>query len=158
MDIFEEELNYNNYQLYVSDNKYVDKNIHVMNKNESSLCRKLMSQTGLSEKELREHKKYRKMLSDAQKKGEKGAYRNKYIESVWKEVTQQTKLAKEHPISINLFRYKLKENRYKCGGYDIYNIPIGKIDIDLIRKYIDLPYTKEEIRKLKLKSLNLNNK
>lgn len=158
MDIFEEELNYNNYQLYVSDNKYVDKNIHVMNKNESSLCRKLMSQTGLSEKELREHKKYRKMLSDAQKKGEKGAYRNKYIEHIWKQVTQQTKLAKEHPISINLFRYKLKEHRYKYGGYDIYNIPIGKIDIDLIRKYIDLPYKKEEIRKLKLKSLNLNNK
>ena len=137
---------------YVSDNRYVPKGIHIMNKDESKTCRKLMSQTGLSEKELREHKKYRKMLSEAQVKGRNGEYnRNKYIERLWKDVCSQTKLAKEHPISVNLFNYKLKEEK----SYRYVNITIGKIDIDLIRKYINLPYTPEELRLKKLESLNL---
>jgi len=38
---------------------------HVMSKNEASLMRRLQSETGMSEKEVRSHKKYRKMLADA---------------------------------------------------------------------------------------------
>ena len=39
---------------------------HVMSKPEAKVMRRLQAETGLSEEEIREHKKYRKMLSDAQ--------------------------------------------------------------------------------------------
>ena len=147
------------YSQYVSDNKYIPKGVHIMNKDESKLCRKLMSQTGLSEKEIRTHKKYRKMLSGAQVKGQNGDYnRNKYIERLWKDVTQQTKLAREHPISVNLFKYKLKQEQGRSWGsyhYTNTSTNTNNIDIDLIRQYINLPYTPEELRLKKLESLNL---
>lgn len=40
---------------------------HVMSKPEASLMRRIQSETGMTEEEVRKHKKYRKMLSDAQK-------------------------------------------------------------------------------------------
>jgi len=91
-----------------SENISVDRSIHVMNKNESKLCRKLMSQTGLTEKEVREHKKYRILLSEAQKAGSKelGYYdkkkrtRKRYM----KAATKQTGLAKEHPTTQEKFK------------------------------------------------------
>jgi hypothetical protein len=45
--------------------------VHIMNKNEAKMMRKLQSQTGLSQDEIRSIKKYRVMLSEAQDKGEK---------------------------------------------------------------------------------------
>jgi len=54
-----------------SKNKHVDPSIHVMNKDESKALRKLMSETGMTEDEIREIKKYRKLLSEAQKEGTK---------------------------------------------------------------------------------------
>lgn len=42
-------------------------NEHVPMKKESKVLRRLMSQTGLTEPQLREHKKYRVMLSQTQK-------------------------------------------------------------------------------------------
>lgn len=39
---------------------------HVMNKAEGAIMRRIQSETGLSKEEVRTHKKYRKMLSDAQ--------------------------------------------------------------------------------------------
>ena len=53
---------------------YKDKRIerqgggHVMAKPEAKVMRRLRAETGLSEEEIRSHKKYRKMLSDAQSK------------------------------------------------------------------------------------------
>lgn len=44
--------------------------VHLMNKNEAKVMRQLKKKTGLSEEEIREVKKYRKMLSDAQDAGE----------------------------------------------------------------------------------------
>lgn len=44
-----------------------DDDTHVMNKDEAKEMRRIQSKTGLSEEEVRTHKKYRKMLSDAQK-------------------------------------------------------------------------------------------
>lgn len=41
--------------------------VHVPNKNEAAVLRRLMSETGLTEVELRQHKKYRVILSTAQK-------------------------------------------------------------------------------------------
>ena len=44
---------------------------HYPNKNEAKLLRKLKAKTGLSEEEIRSHKKYRKMLADARESGHK---------------------------------------------------------------------------------------
>ena len=82
----------------------------LINKNEARLLRKLMSQTGMSEKELREHKKYRKMLSEEQKKKGKGKTPREMIETfVMKQVTRELKLAKEHPKTKELYRKRLNE-------------------------------------------------
>lgn len=90
-----------------SKNRYATNGVHIMNKAEAKVCRKLMSDTGLSEKELREHKKYRKLLSDAQREGSKenGYYEviKKRRDRLMKRVTKITKLAKEHPDTIKLF-------------------------------------------------------
>lgn len=78
--------------------------IHVKNKNEGELLRKLMSQTGLSEWELRENKKYRIELSQAQKaKGEKNQMQ-RYARKLLKSVTKELKLAKEHPLVLEKLR------------------------------------------------------
>lgn len=83
---------------------------HVPNKNEAKLLRKLMSQTGMSEKELREHKKYRKMLSGEQKKEGPGkTYQETVNNFVMKQVTRELKLAKEHPKTKAVFKVKLEE-------------------------------------------------
>lgn len=44
-------------------------NKHIPNKNEGSMLRKIMSQTGLTEKQVRSKYIYRVMLADASKKG-----------------------------------------------------------------------------------------
>lgn len=75
---------------------------HVMNKNEAAVMRRLQSMTGLSEEEIRAHKKYRKMLSAAQAvmklvpgtEGDRGAKR------LLKRVTRSLKLAIRHPDTI----------------------------------------------------------
>jgi len=84
--------------------------VHIPNKNEAKLLRKLMSDTGLSEKEVREHKKYRKMLSEAQKvpKSKKSKL-EKAQEKIMKNVTKELKLAKEHPKVKTEFEKRWKE-------------------------------------------------
>ena len=71
---------------------------HVPNKSESKLLRKLMSTTGMTETEIRQHKTYRKMLSDAQKSchGPKDAV-ERLKKKITKKITKKLKLAKEHP-------------------------------------------------------------
>jgi hypothetical protein len=71
---------------------------HVMNKNEAAVMRRLQSETGLTEEQIREHKKYRILLSEAQAvppakrtNGEKAA------ERLLKTVTRKLKLAAAHP-------------------------------------------------------------
>ena len=41
------------------EKRYAPAGVHVPNKNEAALLRNIMSFSGLSEKEVREHKKYR---------------------------------------------------------------------------------------------------
>jgi hypothetical protein len=55
-------------KVYHSKNINVPIGIHIMNKNEKKALRKLKCETGLTEEELRKEKKYRKILSDEQKK------------------------------------------------------------------------------------------
>jgi len=106
--------------------------VHVMNKNESKMLRKLMSETGLTEVELRLEKKYRKMLSDAQKEeGKKDRYlRN--AEQALKSITKELKLPNEHPSVIEAFD-KLIKNGGRRFSYSWLN-PNAKELIKQIEK------------------------
>lgn len=108
---------------YGSDNYFAPKGKHIMNKNEAKLCRRLMAETGLSEEELREHKKYRRMLSAAQVAGHKqkrywGHRRtDKRVSAILKNVTRKLKLPKEHPLTIVAFSDALKEADSNSWGW-----------------------------------------
>ena len=56
---------------YGSKNRGVPRGVHIMNGPEAKVMRRLKSDTGLTEEEIREVKKYRVELSTAQKEGEK---------------------------------------------------------------------------------------
>ncbi len=105
--------------------KSLPPNVHQMNSDESRLLRKLMSETGMSEKEIRAIKKYRKLLSDAQKSGEiqKSTERQKYIKMVMKIATKELKLAKEHPLVIERFN-QLMDERRKSPYYPYFMIGV----------------------------------
>jgi hypothetical protein len=107
---------------YFSDENYIPESysknfnapagVHIMNKNERRALRKLKKQTGLNEVEIRKEKKFRKILSEAQKqKGNKSIF-DRLILRIVKVVTQETKLPVQHPE----FKEKLNEelNRRKC--------------------------------------------
>lgn len=84
---------------YIRERKrYAKDGEHIPNKNEAKLLRKLMSDTGLSEEQLRSHKTYRVMLSNAQKVKPKLGQRAKAVRDVTKKITKRLKLAKEHPL------------------------------------------------------------
>lgn len=71
---------------------------HIPNKNEATLLRRLMSQTGMTEEEIRSIKMYRVMLSREQKrKGFKTPAERAKL-NLLKRVTHKLKLAKEHPL------------------------------------------------------------
>ena len=89
--------------------------VHIPNKNESKVLRKIMSETGLSEEEIRSHKKYRIQLSEAQKqKGDKTSYQRECIR-ILKSVTRELKLPKEHPDVKKNYLEKIEKR--KIGGY-----------------------------------------
>jgi hypothetical protein len=75
---------------------------HYPNKDEAQELRKIMASTGLTEEEVRQDKKYRKMLSEAQKRGlvAKRDALTKWYHRMIKEACQQTKLAPQHPQTI----------------------------------------------------------
>lgn len=70
---------------------------HYADKNEARLLRRIMSETGLDEAQVRSIKKYRVMLSDTQKK--QGSFNriDRVLKSFLKSITRDLKLAKEHP-------------------------------------------------------------
>ena len=79
-----------------------DNTKHYPNKDETKELRKIMRSTGLSEKEVREDKKYRKMLSDAQKSGQKSKHtlQEKWCYMIAKKACRITGLPREHPETI----------------------------------------------------------
>lgn len=117
---------------YISKRKrYAKPGEHIPNSNEAKMLRRLMSQTGLTEKELREHKKYRKMLSSAQKqKGDKTKYERKGI-WILKYVLRELKLPKEHPLV--LVKLKEKMNEYRL--VNLWNYPYGLSAEQIIKMY-----------------------
>lgn len=88
-----------------SKNLYAPEGVHIMNKNESSTLRRLKKETGLSEEEIRKVKKYRVILSTAQKECGPKNETDTRIYNVVKYLTKETKLPVEHPE----FKNKLKE-------------------------------------------------
>lgn len=79
-----------------------DSSKHYPNKDEAALLRKLIQSTGLSEEEIRKVKKYRKMLSEAQKQGQKAKTdpQTKWYQDKIKEACKETGLVPQHPKTI----------------------------------------------------------
>lgn len=108
---------------HIRDQRYLKKkslpaDVHLPNKNEAKLLRRLMSETGLSEVELRTHYKYRRMLSEARKKEGSKSQFERDINSILKDVTRELKLPKSHPKVVEKFVEKI--NQIKNGDYDTY--------------------------------------
>ena len=90
---------------------------HVPNKNEAKLLRKLKADTGLTEEELRKHKKYRKLLSEAQRaKGTKNKEIREY-KYLLKTVTRKLKLPKEHQDVVISFVALIQKERNSASCY-----------------------------------------
>ena len=84
---------------------------HYPNKDEAQELRKIMSSTGLSEEEVRADKKYRKMLSDAQKEGQKAkrSVVTKWYQLQIRKACRQTKLVPQHPETLKVLAELLKD-------------------------------------------------
>jgi hypothetical protein len=95
---------------------------HIPNKDEASLLRKIMSRSGMSEKEVRSVKEHRIQLANARKKGTKAkrSRRAKFLDGIMKSVTKELKLAKEHPLVQEEYRKRLekaKKDSYFASWY-----------------------------------------
>ena len=92
-----------------------DNTKHYPNKDEASLLRKIISETGLSEKKIREVKKYRIMLSDAQKQAQKPKHNSieKWYQKRIKEACKKTGLVPQHPKTIKVLD-EILTDRYGC--------------------------------------------
>jgi hypothetical protein len=90
-----------------------DSTKHYPNANEAKLLRRIMSETGLTEEEIRSSYKYRKQLSDAQKEGNKPIRSDaeKWCHMIIKDACKETRLPKEHPKTIEVIDRLLNERR-----------------------------------------------
>lgn len=86
---------------------------HYPSKNEAHVLRQIMSKTGLTEDEVRSDIKYRRILAEAQKDNQKAkrSKTEKFFNNLIKKACRQTKLAKEHPITIEALQ-KIIDNTY----------------------------------------------
>lgn len=88
---------------------------HYPNKKEGKELRRIRAETGLTEVEIRSHKKYRKRLSDAQHSGGPGrrrfgyAYKEETFKDLLKMACKELGLAKEHPKTIKRIQELNKE-------------------------------------------------
>ena len=75
---------------------------HYPNKDEASLLRKIMSETGLTEDEVRSDRHYNVLLSEAQKSGQKPkrTETERTFQKLIKHACQKTGLVPEHPDTI----------------------------------------------------------
>jgi hypothetical protein len=70
---------------------------HAPNKNEARVLRSLMSRTGLNEQQIRQHKKYRRLLTDASRERGTKSPMQRYALRIRKQILQELQLPKEHP-------------------------------------------------------------
>ena len=99
---------------------------HISNKNEGKVLRRLMSETGMCEEEVRSIKKYRIILSEAQKFSSLSIRNDveKMTERILSKFSKKMKLPKWHPEVRKAFENEWqeywRENRDKiCEHYDI---------------------------------------
>lgn len=90
---------------------------HICNRDEGKLLRKLMNETGLFEEEVRGIKKYRVMLSNAQKQSQerKRGRHEKWCHDRIKDACSITGLAPQHPNTIKALQEIL--NNYSSYKY-----------------------------------------
>ena|SRR5208283_5452804 len=110
---------------------------HYPNKDEVKMLRKLMAKTGLNEEEIRNIKTYRKMLSEAQKEGQKPKRTRleKYYHHLIKDACEETKLPKEHPVTLLVLDEIIKKEQKSSYGFTLFGfntIPSAK---NLIKFY-----------------------
>ena len=94
--------------------------VHVMNKGEAKVMRRLKNDTGLSEEEIRAIKKYRVMLSEAQVEGTKlkSTQLEKARKEVMRYVCDKLKLSSTHPDVREAYRKEWVSRRNTiCYGY-----------------------------------------
>lgn len=105
-----------NIREYCDDDKKIrkikyDNTKHYPNKNEAHKLRQIMASTGLNEEEVRFIKKYRIILSDAQKCGQIGCSKiQRHYKNLIKQACKKTKLAKEHPETIKILSELIKKS------------------------------------------------
>jgi hypothetical protein len=113
--------------------------VHLPNKNEAKLLRRLKAETGLSEEEIRSIHKYRKMLSEESKKEGKKNETQRRLISLMKSITKELKLPKEHPNVLDRFWNRIKEIREKGYWFTGYwDIRIGRLSNDQIMNTLKL--------------------
>ena len=91
-----------------------DPSKHYPGKPEAKLLRKLKQETGMTEEQLRSHKKYRIMLSNTQKeKKAKLGDTTKAYKYLIKKACRQTKLVPQHPETLKVLQEMLDEMRFQ---------------------------------------------
>ena len=87
-----------------------DPSKHYPNKDEAHLLRRLMSETGMTEEQLRADVKYRRMLSEAAKSGRirKRNQMEKFYQNLIKKACRRSKQAPQHPETIKELEELLK--------------------------------------------------
>jgi hypothetical protein len=87
---------------------------HISNKNEGKKLRQIMSETGLTEEQIRGDKKYRIELSQAQKEGLKAKHGQveKWYRDRIKDACKKTGLVPQHPDTIKALNEILKSYIY----------------------------------------------
>jgi len=106
---------------------------HYPNKNESEMLRKIMAETSLSEVEVRSIKTYRKVLAEASKEGRiaKRSEVEKYYQGLIKKACKETKLAKEHPLTLWVLDELLKqESRFNGRWFFRHDVQSAKSVIE----------------------------
>lgn len=96
---------------------------HISDKNEARVLRKIMSQTGMTESEIRSIPKYRSILSKSEKRVididlQNSNHRTyKFLEKLMKNVTRDLKLPKEHPSVVAEFKKRVEDNKNNWSRY-----------------------------------------
>ncbi len=110
---------------------------HIPNKNESKLLRKLMSETSMSEDEIRGIKKYRKLLSETSKEGHAyhNIWKNTKQEKLWKRVTKETGLVRNHPVSKYVYNIYISKSYYRSWLVIFHPINLSNKDLEILKKW-----------------------
>lgn len=92
-----------------------DSTKHYPNKNEATALRKIMADTGLSEEEVRADSKYKKVLSEASKRGNKAKRTDieKAYHTLIKKACKRTGLVPEHPETLKVLDEILENEKHR---------------------------------------------